>query len=1466
MALDRFYNEEEVLSKQPAIGQVFDNQDRASLEANQVRVPLKNADILGIPFASNGTVSSPSVEKHYYAGASLVQSQYNQPLEGIGNEGGGYTLYVKPEADVRSAGFNQGTYTVVYNFLHNLSDAKIKEISGDRTEIKITSLAANGLAPLRQLSNNQIRENSFGDNPSTYTPAMVNLGNNQLIPIVNAQFDGQIVGEVDAYLQYPIGDTEGTIFFPVDDRALEAALDEDGETPYQTFAEVKIDRYVKRPNLTTPNFELTGKFEEFKIVQQPNTELAWERKFSLGDVISSGSLPLDVPERIARAVERNGYWQQPSGGSNFAQSENSPSNQIGGGVVTPIGQPYNWSVKYRKLNTDIVSVDEAILKLYNPLPETIAVNENMGLSTQLMRSYVEKIILFRNLGIDQTEYFSDPNFNIDLGDGKGSSGEFETWNSLLDAGTTTQQKIIDKFFSGSLGNIKLNTDHSNFKNFVNFSSAEERVENFYYKLQQIEAFDRRIGVLGGVSGSNALTNISSSRRRRNELIGTFDDFEYWLYYNHDSELYTHFSSSDFTINAYPKSSRNPDVLYHSTSSEGRNWRTSTLLSASAYDAQNANKLSKIIPVNINDDELNRDYELFINMIGQHFDISWKYINSLTSINQREEHPQDGLASELIEIVANSFGWKLFNGYSDTGLWQYEFGINQSGDPQQSGSLYSKPTKEIVQETWRRLLNNLPGIYKTKGSARSFKTLIASYGIPSAFLKIREYGGPRVKEDKNLFEHERYVYKLQLDGNTSSKQPWDTIGGNRPKTIEYIAKLPRGSHNLFRINQKDGGTLGVKWEYRPVTKDARFLVQGGSPTLTISSSYFPYVQQRDVVVGLSSGSNGYRLDAAWVDDFGDALAQPTASTDSGNWNYIWHSSGSTFLNNVEAPFTGTTTTASIQELRYYKKELSSEVILGHAQNREAYYSDDNTTDLDIDTSFENVLYRIFPDSQYNTTSSFITSRHPNQKVTASDRGFFLSASYQNSNASRLSGEVDTQFVTIPSVGALNLNNQKVRIESSSLRGNLQTDKSNELSQYDQAPQDSNLLGTYFSTTDTVNFDIYASEGYFDVDDLIGDTDVRNNDGYDLLDFRARNYFQKYNRGTALNIIIGMLSRYDMSIFDTMKQIVPARADWHKGILIEPHVLERNNFKRPDTISYSQHMFETSPVKVMESSSAEYLTYTSSITKDSFAPSIYKYTDIMVGSGSNYVYVTQSNPYWEYSPTGSTVLDARLSRSALEPKYFYSTDFSASKGPTYANSASFHFARVQDDRLTGNLNNLFYLGCRISSDSLTTNSPDTPDNTPVVQITTVDPNILVFNTPGQGSSLDIVSSTTKDVKVVEPADLVSVQNILDNELDPGKGQLVSDAYNIFRPVPIGRPTPFPSRPVATPKPQGQIITRRANGVPFGLDVNAANAAINRSNGRRNVNTNPVPGGFFNGNTSGATNTNNPISNYLNNQGGG
>ncbi len=1458
MALDRFYNQEEVLSRQPVYGQVFDNGDQAILDGGQIRVPLRDADIVGVP-----GVSTPIVEKHFYAGATLVAST-NGNIQKIGDEQNGYTVYVKPESDIRAAGFNQGTYNIVYNFLHNLSNLKIVEISGDRKEIKVIGsqgFIQDGLSAFASLyrKNQQIQANSFTDPSTTYTPLMLNLGENNLIPIINAAFDGTIVGEVQDYLPYPPGDTQDSIWFPVESGGIEASLNLDGESDYNTFTEVIVRKKTEQTAPVTGNwhFEVTGRFDEFKLKQNPDTTLSWVRKFSLGSVSTSGSLPLDVTENgIRESVELAGVW-----------NNGSP----GGGVGVPLSAPSFWSMQYKRLDMTVTSVDTAILKLYSPLPDEINVNDTIGTSAQLQKSYIERVIVFNELGEDNTEFFSDPNFNIDLGDGSGASSDYETWSSLLDSGAPTQQKIIDRYFSGSLGNVKLNIDYSDFKNFVNFSSAEERVRNFYYKLQQVEAFDRRIGVLNNVSGSEALTNISSSNRRKLELIGTFDDFEYWLYYNHEAQIYTHHSSSAFTINPYPKETRNPDVLYHSTSSQGTSWLTETISSASLYDHQNPTKLRSVIPVNINDDKLNEEYQTFVDMLGQHFDISWNYIKSLTTINEREEHPADGLANDLISIIAESFGWKLYNGYADTGLWQYEFGVDQNGTPQQSGSLYSKPTKEIVQETWRRLLNNLPGIYKTKGTARSFKTLISSYGIPSSFLKIREYGGPRIESQKNIYEHDRYVYKLQLDGKNRSEHIWDTINNIRPKTIEYVGKLPTDNHTVFRLNQKDGGQIDLHWDYQRATKKARVRLRGGSPVISVSSDYFPYVQERDVVIGFSSASGGYHLGATYVDDFGDVLVHATASTTNNNWNFIWNSSGSSDNNKLMSPYLGTTSTASIQEIRYYKTKLASEVLEGHAANREAYYSDANTTNLDLDTSYENVLYRIFPDSVFNNVSGSIQSRHPNQHFTSSDRGFILSASYEHGQPDNLSGEVDTYFVSIPSAGALNLSNNKVRVESSSLQGPLQRDTSNEVSQYDRAPNDSNLLGTYFSTTDTVNFDIYASEGYFEIDDLIGDTDVRNIDGYDLLDFRARNYFQKYNRGTALNIIIGMLSRYDMSVFDSMRQLVPARADWHKGIMIEPHVFERNNYKRPDNIDYTQHQYEAPGISVLNVVSGSYLTYTSSIERDPFKPSIYKFTDIALFNTASGAYFTGSNGYWEYSPTGSTILNSRPSRYALEPKYFYSNDVSASLGIKFANSASYHFSQIQDDRLTGNLKNLFFEGCKISSDSLTTKSPDTPDNSPVVIVTQVESDVLVYNTDDVVKGDEVKGDLPDTIKIADPETLVSVkQHILSNNNNEvkSKGKTIVVENNIFRSLPgLGLGT---TNPVVRARPRGTqtTTTTTPNGSGVRINTNAANDMINRSRGRQQRPN--QQGGIFNEtnpNSTGAASPNTTLGGFIrNNRRGG
>ena len=81
-------------------------------------------------------------------------------------------------------------------------------------------------------------------------------------------------------------------------------------------------------------------------------------------------------------------------------------------------------------------------------------------------------------------------------------------------------------------------------------------------------------------------------------------------------------------------------------------------------------------------------------------------------------------------------------------------------------------------------------------------------------------------------------------------------------------------------------------------------------------------------------------------------------------------------------------------------------------------------------------------------------------------------------------------------------------------------------------------------------------------------------------------------------------------------------------------------------------------------------------------------------------------------------------------------------------------MEDTRLPLAIENLYYNGCRITSDSLTTDSPDTPDGGPVVEITTVDPNVIVFNgSSDNDEAIALSEGNTTEVRTIPTSVLVS-----------------------------------------------------------------------------------------------------------------
>lgn len=78
-----------------------------------------------------------------------------------------------------------------------------------------------------------------------------------------------------------------------------------------------------------------------------------------------------------------------------------------------------------------------------------------------------------------------------------------------------------------------------------------------------------------------------------------------MYNESEGSLYTHYSSSNYPLEPWPKSSTYPNVNYSVTSSEGIVAYNGLIDSASIYDALNDARLTKTIPASITEDALNQ---------------------------------------------------------------------------------------------------------------------------------------------------------------------------------------------------------------------------------------------------------------------------------------------------------------------------------------------------------------------------------------------------------------------------------------------------------------------------------------------------------------------------------------------------------------------------------------------------------------------------------------------------------------------------------------------------------------------------------------------------------------------------------------------------------------------------------------------------------------------------------------------
>lgn len=414
-----------------------------------------------------------------------------------------------------------------------------------------------------------------------------------------------------------------------------------------------------------------------------------------------------------------------------------------------------------------------LIKLYKPLPSAVNPKVRLNIVEKVSDSIAFEINTVITPEKEEIPTLRGANFNVEIDQQATEPSQYYNYTELFSFPTNNSYRELNNLFNEK--GAELGVDYSELSNFINFSSAEERLRNFKYKLDLINSYQSsldNINITGvvytnvGISGSRAYYE-----NLLNGVVNNFDHYERHLYFESGST-------------SWPKSNTSkPYINLESSDTEANNWYIAELEDAILYDAQNPDILTNTIPAYLKEDTDNRPYELFVHMIAQHFDNLWLYTDAVSKKYDADNRLTRGVSKDLVEELLKNFGIKLYtSNKSVEDLFRY-FTINSYNAPEEylpSGITTSGQAQvsqnDYQKEIYKRIYHNLPLLLKSKGTERGVRALINCFGIPSDVLKIKIYGGQSAN-DLPFYGGEQAwtgsLDKVRLD-NTGSIVEGDTL--------------------------------------------------------------------------------------------------------------------------------------------------------------------------------------------------------------------------------------------------------------------------------------------------------------------------------------------------------------------------------------------------------------------------------------------------------------------------------------------------------------------------------------------------------------------------------------------------------------------------------------------------------------------------------------------------------------------
>ncbi len=567
------------------------------------------------------------------------------------------------------------------------------------------------------------------------------------------------------------------------------------------------------------------------------------------------------------------------------------------------------------LDTEGTAQPGIFIKLYEPLPAEYDLKDTLWVVEEISDSISFQVnIQFTAEETEQVEFLRGPNTNIELNSKTNSTTKYFNSGELLSTILTSSYQQAQSVLEAN--GVTINVDYTDYNNFVHFGSAYDRLDNFKYKLTQIQQYQSDINTLKGLDPLTDQVAISASeatlQENINTLIEQFDGYEYYLYFESGSKAWPKSNPTAPYVN-YGVTSDSSSLWYGSID-ENNSYYGGQILSASLYDTNNQNFTWNTLPAYVQEDAQNQNLELLVAMLGQHFDILWTYTKAITDTKDADNRIDYGISKDLVADTLRSLGIKLYtSNRTDQDIYTSLLGITPSGSLVPSTGSYRIENyisasndltayDDINKEVYKRIYHNLPYLLKTKGTRQGLRALLNCFGISDTILRINEYGGNQKNVRQVTQHYDNFNYSL--DTNTSSivEVPWlpslmPMVGENWedvdadwnniegwwngvlaedqvPDTIEFRFKpsgIPSASHytqSLFQINTGSATQFGLQLFYP------------SESIATSSGAYDHYGELRLIL----SGSQGYVTSSRiWMPFFTGSYWNLKLSRETGSQN-------------------------------------------------------------------------------------------------------------------------------------------------------------------------------------------------------------------------------------------------------------------------------------------------------------------------------------------------------------------------------------------------------------------------------------------------------------------------------------------------------------------------------------------------------------------------------------------------------